>query len=407
MRYGWRHRALLGLAAVALGGATPAAAQQQGLKIGALMALTGPLQAYGETCLKGAQLAAEEINAQGGVLGGKLALAIGDDQTSPQPGVDAAQKLVSVEAVSAMVGALSSGVTIPVAATVTSRAGVPQISPASTSPVITSLADGDFLFRTVPSDAFQGVAMAQVAKEKGVKAVSIVYVNNDYGQGLADAFKTAFEKLGGKVAASLPYEEKQASYRGELQRAAQGRPETLVLVAYPGDGIPLLRQSLEGGFFTKFLFSDGMKAPEIISAIGAQYLNGTAGTAPEALPDFPSAKTFADAYRAKYGELPPKPYIDSSYDAVYLLALAAEKAKSSDGKAIRDALREVANAPGEKVGPGQWAKAKQLIAAGKDVDYVGAAGQHEFDAQGDVPGTFAHWEIQNGEIKTVKVFAPK
>lgn len=402
----WRRMAVLA-AAVGTLGATPAMAQQTGLKIGALMSLTGPLQAYGESCLNGARLAADEINAAGGVLGGKLSLAVGDTQTSPQPGVDAAQKLVSVEGVSGMVGALSSGVTIPVASTVSGRAGIPQISPASTSPVITNLNDNDFLFRTVPSDAFQGVAMAQIAQEKGAKTVGVVYVNNDYGQGLAEAFSDAFEKAGGKVAASVAYEEKQASYRGELQRAAQGRPDTLVLIAYPGDGIPILRQSLEGGFFTKFLFSDGMKAPEIISAIGAKYLDGSAGTAPEALPDFPASKTFAQAYRAKFGELPPKPYIDASYDAVYLIALAAEKAKSSSGKAIRDALRDVANAPGEKVGPGDWAKAKQLIASGKDVDYVGAAGDHSFDKQGDVRGTFSHWEIKNGEIVTVKVFEPK
>lgn len=94
--------------------------------------------------------------------------------------------------------------------------------------MITNLNDNDFLFRTVPSDAFQGVAMAQIAQEKGAKTVGVVYVNNDYGQGLAEAFSDAFEKAGGKVAASVAYEEKQASYRGELQRAAQGRPDTLV-----------------------------------------------------------------------------------------------------------------------------------------------------------------------------------
>lgn len=393
-----------GAAVVALLAAPAAAAQ---LKIGALMALTGSLQAYGETSLNGIRLAIDEINKAGGVLGEPVALAVGDDQTNPQAGVDAAQKLVSIEKINVLAGGLSSGVTIPVASTVTSKANIPQITGASTSPVITGLADNDMLFRTVPSDAFQGVAMAQVAKEKGFRSAAVIYVNNDYGIGLAEAFKAAFTKAGGTIPSMAAYAEKQASYRGELQKAGQGKPDVLVLIAYPGDGIPILKQSLEGGFFSKFLFSDGMKAPEVVQAIGPKYLDGMAGTAPEALTDSPTAKTFADAYKGKYGELPPKPYIDAFYDAAYLLALAAEKAKSTDGKAIHDALRAVANAPGEKVGPGDFAKAKKLLADGKDIDYIGAAGNHEFDKSGDVGGTFSHWEFKGGDLVTVKVFEPK
>src|SRR3546814_13763617 len=115
---------------------------------------------------------------------------------------------------------------------------VMQISTASTSPEITTLKDDDFLFRTVPTDAVQGRALAQVAREKGVKSVAIIYVNNDYGKGLADSFAKAFE---GKVTQSIAYEPKQASFRGELQRAAQGGAEVLLLLAYPEDGIQIGR----------------------------------------------------------------------------------------------------------------------------------------------------------------------
>jgi ABC-type branched-subunit amino acid transport system substrate-binding protein len=149
------------------------------------MPMTGDLQAFGETSLNGINLAVEEINAAGGVLGQPLAIAVGDTQTAAQPSIDAAQKLVSLEDVVAIVGALSSGNTIPVAESITKSGKVPQISPASTSPVITSLADDDFLFRTVPSDAFQGVALAEVSRTQGLENVAIIYINNDYGQGLA------------------------------------------------------------------------------------------------------------------------------------------------------------------------------------------------------------------------------
>jgi ABC-type branched-subunit amino acid transport system substrate-binding protein len=375
------------------------------LKVGALMPMTGGLQAYGESCYNGIRLAVEEINQAGGVLGNPVELAVGDTQTSAQPGVDAAKKLISIEKVQAIVGALSSGVTIPVATSVTSVEGIPQISSASTSPDITGLKDNDFLFRTVPTDAVQGVALAQIAREKGLKTVSVLYVNNDYGKGLADSFADAFDKMDGKVAHSSAYEPKQASYRGELQNLAKGGAEALVMIAYPEDGTPQIRQALEGGYFQKFVFSDGMKAPEIIDAIGAQYLDGSFGTAPESRGE--ANERFKKAYDKMFGELPPKPYIDSSYDAVMLFALAAEKAGSTDPKAIRDALRTVSAPPGTAVLPGEFAKARDLMAKGADIDYVGASGPVNFDAAGDVAGTYSHWEIKDGKIVTVKVFEPK
>ena len=160
------------ISAVAL--ATSISALAEPLKIGVLVPLTGDLQSYGEPALKAAQLAAKEINAAGGVLGEDVEISSGDTQTSPQPGVAAAQKLVNIEGVNAIMGALSSGVTIPVAQSVAKAEQIPQVSSASTSPVITSLDDDDFLFRTVPSDAFQGVALSEVTQEKGYENVSII-----------------------------------------------------------------------------------------------------------------------------------------------------------------------------------------------------------------------------------------
>jgi len=382
------------------------AASAEEVKIGALMSMTGDLQAYGETSLNGIKLAVKQVNEAGGAAGNTLAVAVGDDQTNPQVGVDAAKKLVEIEKVVAVVGGLASGVTIPVAKSVSAPAGVVQISGASTSPALSGLEDSDVLFRTIPSDAFQGVALASVVSEKGVKNVSVLYINNDYGEGLAKAFASAYEAKGGKVSANLAFEPGNASYRGELQKAADGGPEALVLIAYPENGNIILKQSLEEGFFKSFVFTDGMKAPEVISAIGAANLNGSFGTAPEAVADSAAAKAFRDAYQKEFGELPPKPFIDSVYDATMLIALAMEKAGSADRKKIHEALRDVANPPGEAILPGEFAKAKELLKAGKDIDYVGAAGAQDFDKMGDVGGTFAHWNIDNGEIKTVKVFAP-
>jgi branched-chain amino acid transport system substrate-binding protein len=390
----------VGLAALLVIVATaPALAQ---VKIGAIMSTTGALQVYGEAGLNGIQLAIDQINEAGGVLDQQVELVAADDATNPQVGVDAAQRLVNVEGVAGIVGALSSGVTIPIATTISASAGVPQISTASTSPVITDLEDDGFLFRTVPNDALQGEVLADLVSAEGLERVAIVYVNNDYGLGLAEAFAEAYD---GEVTASVAYEERQASYRGELSRAAEGDAEALVMIAYPGDGIPMLRQALEEGFFERFVFTDGMKAAEVVDAVG-DVLDGAFGTAPAGNPDSEAAKRFREMYEERFGELPPQPFIDSAYDATMLLALAIEKAGSTEGEAVRDALQEVAGPGGETILPGEFAKAKELLAAGEDINYEGAGGSQDFDDAGDVPGTYSHWAVSEGQIAEVDLIQP-
>lgn len=397
-------------AAVLAAGCAPltAMAAQAPLRIGAVLALTGDLQSQGVPGLNGVKLAAQEINDAGGVLGAKVKIYSGDTQTLPQPGVAAAQKLVNANSVVGLVGAMSSGVTIPIALSVSKPNHIPQISTASTSPKITNLDDDDFLFRTIPSDAFQGVALAKVVHDAGVNKVGVIYVNNDYGEGLKDAFAKAYEADGGQVTGTAAYEQKQASYDAEVSKAyGDGSTQSLVLIGYPENGQTILRQSLEGAKFNKFFFADGMKSTALVKNLGAKYLNGSLGTVPQANTDSKAAKHFESAYKKAFGELPPQPYIDTAYDATYLLALAAEDAKTTtDSVKIRDALRDVADPPGTKIYPGQWSKAVKLLKAGKKIDYQGAAGDENFDKHGDVAGSYAKWTIENGKIKTLSIFTP-
>ncbi|MGF1576974.1 MAG: ABC transporter substrate-binding protein [Cyanophyceae cyanobacterium] len=398
------------LTAAALTAVTlPSLAQDSPVKLGALMPMTGDLQAFGENCLNGVRLAIEQINAAGGILGQEVEIVVGDTQTAAQPAIDAANRLVSLEGVSAIVGALASGNTIPVATSVAAPNSIPLVSPASTAPSISTLEDDDFLFRTVPSDAFQGVALADVTRSEGLENLAIIYINNDYGQGLNDSFTAAFEAQGGTITASSAYEPGQASYRGELQQLANsGDPEALVLIGYPENGTTILRQALEEGFFEDFVFTDGMRSPEVAEQIGADILEGSLGVSPQALTDSNSYEFFASSYEESFGELPPTPYIDTSYDAAFVLALAIEKAgTSTDGAAIRDALREVANAPGTEILPGEWDKAVELIAAGEDIQYIGASGSITFDENGDVAGTFARWTFSGGTVEDLEVFEPE
>ncbi|MBK1668659.1 amino acid ABC transporter substrate-binding protein [Rhodovibrio sodomensis] len=392
----------IALSALMAGAAAASPAAAQDVEIGAVMPLTGDLADFGESDTKGVELAVQEINDAGGVLGQELGLSVADTRTSPQAGVDAAKKLVNVQGVAGLVGALSSGVTIPIAKSVSSQAGVPQISNASTSPTITHLEDNGYLFRTVPSDQLQGVVLGNIVADEGLERVAAMYVNNAYGEGLATVFKKQFEKRGGTVTAMLPYEKGKASYRGELSNAADGNPEALLLVGYPQNGITILRQALEEGYFDQFIMTDGMKTPKVVEAIGGQYLADTIGSTPTAF-DTAGAKHFTKAYEKAYGNLPPKPFIDTAYDATYLLALAMQAAGTTDGAKVRDALHDVANPPGVEVGPGEWAKALEALKNGNEVNYEGAAGPHDFDENGDVPGIIAHWTFtEDGGVKTIR-----
>lgn len=372
------------------------------IKIGSLVSTTGDLAAYGPPINNGGLLAEQDINNAGGVLGHNIKIILRDTQTNPTAAVDAAKKLVEIDKVVGIAGALSSGVTIPVATSVSIPSNVVQISPASTSEKITTLNDNDYIFRTVAMDALQAPALAQVLfNDKNFRKISIIYVNNDYGEGLAKGLKASFEKMGGQVMALVPYNKQQASYKGEAQKATAEKPQAVVMIAYPQFGAMIMRQIVEMGYKGAFAYADGMKAPEVAKNVGNKYVENTFGTV-AANPNQELTDWFKNHYKAKFGEMPPKPYIDTQYDAVVLMALAMAKGGTATRQAVHDNLRRVANAPGIKVDARNLAKALQLIKEGKEIDYDGVSGSCDFDKYGDVPGSFEVWKFSKGSIETVK-----
>jgi len=230
-------------------------------------------------------------------------------------------------------------------------------------------------------------------------------VNNDYGVGIANTFKAAYEELGGSVTGFEKHEDKKNSYRGELATLASGGGDALVVIAYAaGSGAKIVKQSLENGFFEKFVGTDGLRDDILIEQVGADALASTFFTSPTSPEDNPARDSLHERFDATFGEGSDKPFVDQSYDATMLIALAIEKAGSTDRTAIRDALREVANEPGEIVGPGEWAKAVQLLSEGKDINYEGASGSHEFDENGDVSGFIGKFVVDGDSYKQIAVF---
>jgi ABC-type branched-subunit amino acid transport system substrate-binding protein len=382
---------------------------QDVVKIGTLIPLTGPLAEFGPNFRKAADLAATHLKDAGLTL----QLVHADDETSAIPAVAAARKLVDVDKVPAIVGAAASGVTVPVAESVTVPNKVLQISNASTSPLITVLpADQgqDFLFRTCPSDALQGVVLGKLATELRYKKAAAIYVNNPYGQGLAEQFKRSFEKRGGKVAAMVPHDEAPApTYVAELRKAVRDKPDVLAAISYPGHASIYLREAIEGNYIKKFLFCDGTKSLEVVKAIGEKNAEGMMGTAPGSVLTS-GYNVFIAEYGKAYGEVPPLPYMTNMYDAVALIGLAVKAAqvdgvREMTGVAIRDQLRTVANPPGDVVGPGaaDLKKAIQLLEEKKEINYEGAAGSCDFDDSGDVVTPIEIWKFADGKITTVRL----
>ncbi len=406
-------------AAFAAGGAVfvapafaPAAANAQGaeaIRIGAILSASGGLAAFVPPIRAAIQLAVSEINGAGGVLNGRqIALVEGDDQTNPQVGVTVATRLVQADSVAAIIGPMASGITIAVANAVTVPAGVPIVSPSATAPAVSQINDNDTVFRTAVPDGLQGQVLARLVREAGIERVAIMAVNNDYGRGLTNAFTAAFQGRGGTIAGAQNFEENRPSYRAELQTlAGRGNPQALLLIGYPASGgNTILRNSIENSFFQRYIMTDGMRDQSVVDQVGARQLEGMFGTGPGTAATPERRAAYEAAFRRANAAMDPgAAFVAQAYDAAYVIALAIQAGNSADRASIRRSLRAVANAPGEAVGPGEWARARQLLGAGTKINYEGASGPIEFNATGDAQGRVEHWTVLQGRVTPVAQLA--
>ena len=401
---------LRALAAAALAAAVlvplPTLAQDCTITMGSVVSLTGPAGRFGQAAAKSIELAFRDLNEAGGVAGCRLAVDVRDAQSQGAVAVDAARQLVDIKKAPAIIGGIISSVSIPVVTSVTGPAGIVQISPASSSPSLTKLAQegktGGWFFRTITSDALQGVAAASYAMDTGLKKLAIIHVNNDFGVNMVAEFTRAYTKLGGTITSTTPYNPSQPSYQPEVTAALGGDPQGLYLVAYPGDGTTVARTWIAQGGPQVFLLNDGMNSADFIRDVGPRYLEQAYGTS-SGTTKTPSTEYFCTAYNAfAQGFDCQAPAADRAYDAAAILGLATAIAGKPEPAAIRDGIRKAVDPKGEVVhaGPEEFRKALELIKAGKPVRYVGVIGAVQFDQYGDITGPFRLWKISNGEVVT-------
>lgn len=394
------------LATVAALALLPGASSACDITIGLVLELTGEAGAYGQAGAKSVEMAFRDLNDAGGVAGCTLKTDTRDSQTQANVAVDAATQLVQLGKVPAIIGGIISPMSIPILTSVTGPAKVLQVSPASSSPTLTALGregktNGVF-FRTITSDALQGVAAAKFAIDNGMMKIVIVHQNNDFGVNLVKEFSDPYTALGGSVISVTPYNAKQSSYASEVTAAMAGEPDALYLISDPVDGATIARTWVSQGGVQKFLLNDGMNSDDFITAVGKEYLGNAFGTSSGTNPSA-STEYFNANYTAFSGLDPAAPAADRSYDAGALVGLAIAIAGGPDAAKLPDSLRKAVDPAGEVIhaGKDEFVKALALIAEGKPIRYEGVIGAINFDEYGDIAGPFRLWQIVDGAVTTV------
>lgn len=379
----------------------PAVSQAEDIKVGILMGFTGPIESLTVGIAEGAKIALREANDSGNLFGGNTLVAVEADTTcvDAAAATASAERLVDVEGVVAIVGALCSGSTIASANNVAVPNGVVMVSPASTSPAITGLDDNGLVFRTAPSDARQGKILANVLIGKQIRSVAVSYTNNDYGKGFADAFQAAFEARGGSVALSAGHEDGKADYSAEVAALAATGADTLVVLGYLDQGGKgIIEESIKAGAFSSFAGGDGMIGQSMVDALG-DGIEGMIGTMPGGQS---AGAQMWESVAAAAGLALDGPFRGEAYDAAALIVLAMQAGGSSDRADIAANLASVANAPGTPIMPGEIGKALSILANGGQVNYEGTS-LVEFDDAGDPPGSYLERVVRNGAWTTVQV----
>ncbi len=382
------------VAGAALLAGTPAFAAD--INLGFLGGFTGPIESLTPPIFNGAKLAIQEVNDAGGVLAGqKIDLQSADGACDATAAGNAADKLINTTQVIAIVGGLCTGETIGGFNAAGKAGNVVFVSPASSAPALTTLADNDLVFRTTPSDALQGVKMASLLISKGIKQVVVTYVDNDYGKGLNDSFAAAFKADGGTIDADVAHEDSKSDYRAELGQLAGTGDQNLVILAYANSsGHTILQQAVESGDFKVYVGGDGMVGDALTKGIDPKSVEGLIATRAGA-----ATGSSTDAFEAlaKAAKVDPTgTYVPQAYDAAFMLALAIEKNGTADRAGLSKALRAVSSGQGDVIMPGEWTKAVADIKAGKQITYLGAGGPMNFDKNGDVDGIINWLTVKNG-----------
>ncbi|MFP5366364.1 amino acid ABC transporter substrate-binding protein [Pseudarthrobacter phenanthrenivorans] len=344
------------------------------LRIGSLLPTTGSLAFLGPPEIAGVNLGIEEVNKAGGVLGKPVEVIHRDSGDTKTDIATQSTSALLGQGVSAIIGAASSGVSKTVINQITG-AGVIQFSPANTSPDFTTWDDKGLYWRTAPSDVLQGKVLGNYMATCGAQTVGMIVLNDAYGTGLASNIKSAFEAAGGQVVAEELFNEGDTQFSSQVDKVIAAKPDAIALITFDQAKSIVPLMTGKGVKPTQMFLVDG-NTSDYSKDFQPGTLKGARGTIPG---------TFAqEEFKKKLLAIDPAlkdySYAGESYDAVNLIALAAESAKSTKGVDIAAKLKEVSEG-GEKCT--SYAACVTLIREGKDADYDGQSGPVSFSDAGD------------------------
>jgi branched-chain amino acid transport system substrate-binding protein len=312
--------------------------------IGEFGSLTGSTATFGISTRNGIDMAIEQVNAAGGVLGKPVRVIVEDTEGRPELAQTVVTKLITSNKVVAVLGEVASSLTLA-AAPVAQQNQIPLITPSSTNPGVTQI--GDYIFRVCFIDPFQGLVMAKFAKNSlGVQRVAVLRdIRNDYSVGLADVFVENFRAMGGQIVADVSYSAGDTDFSAQLTSIAPSRPEAIFVPGYYTEVGLIARQAKQLGLNIPLLGGDGWDSPRL-TEIGGEALSGSYFSNHYSADDpDPAIQKFVSEYRSRFNQVPDG-LAALGYDAAMILFDAMERAGSTEPQAVRDALAETQNFAG-------------------------------------------------------------
>ncbi|MEO6847527.1 MAG: ABC transporter substrate-binding protein [Chthoniobacterales bacterium] len=335
----------LALLAIAFGGCKKAASllPPNEIKVGEFTSLTGVNATFGQSANNGTQIALQEINAAGGVLGKNLNIIVDDTQSKAGETSTIVHKLISQDHVVALLGEIASVRSLE-AAPIAQENKIPMISPASTNEKVTQA--GDYIFRICFIDSFQGKVMSKFARSIGVKHVAILTdTSKDYSVGLTDSFKKDFTANGGLIVSEQSYSGGDKDFGPQLTAIKAQNPEAIFLPDYYTEAPLIMRQARQLGIDVPFMGTDGWDSPELLT-VGGNAVEGSYFSNHFSQENAsPNVQRFVKNYKDKYGSAPDG-IAALGYDSVYILADAIKRAGSTDPVKLRDAIAGTQNFDG-------------------------------------------------------------
>ena len=314
------------------------------VRIGVFMSLTGSTANFGISSVNGIKMAADEINAAGGINGKQIELLVQDDRSDASEAATIVTKFVTQDQVHAVLGEVASSRSIA-AAPIAQNARIPMLTPSSTNPEVTK--KGDFIFRSCFIDPVQGAAIAQfAARTLNAKTAAImVDRKNDYSTGLEKVINETFTRMGGKIVGVQSYQEGDQDFNAQLTSLKGANPEVIFVPGYYNDVGLIAKQARDKGITVPLIGGDGWDSTQLY-AIGGTALNGSYFTNHYSPYDTdPKVQKFVNDYKARYNTLPDA-LAATAYDAALIMFDAIKRAPSLDGAAIRDALAATKDFPG-------------------------------------------------------------